>query len=126
MYEGIKDPYIRTARIYNRYSVADCSCAVNVCRMKCPKTGFTPMKIISLVVTGGALVVHIAAVAYPVWDEIDTAWRGPKGSLSISNSKKIQASGSLFDFTMVVDESKNFFPPDPSQIDKSMYILIHF
>jgi hypothetical protein len=89
--------------------------------MACPKTGFTPLKIISLVVAGAALVVHIAAVAYPVWDEIDAGWRGPGSRSPIS--LKIQASGSLLDFTVVKDETNSFFSPIPTMRDISMFIM---
>jgi hypothetical protein len=78
--------------------------------MACPKAGFTPLKIISLVVTGAALVVHITAVAYPAWDEMDVVIYGVK----------IEARGSLFDFTVVVDESRNAFSPYPDRRDTGM------
>lgn len=78
--------------------------------MKCPKTGFSPLKIASLVVGGIAVITHITAVAYPEWDGIDARWHpSPHSPMTLP----IKAYGSLWDFTIVVDKShKMFYTPD--------------
>lgn len=82
--------------------------------MKCPKTGFTPLKIASLVIGGIAIITHITAVAYPEWDGIDAKWRP---SLHSPIALPIKAYGSLWDFTLVKDSSSKFFYK-PYALDK--------
>lgn len=77
--------------------------------MRCPKTGFTPLKIASLVVGGIAIIVHITAVAYPEWDGIDAQWSPAPHAPIVP----IKAYGSLWDFTLIVDKShKMFYKPN--------------
>lgn len=78
--------------------------------MSLHRTGFSPLKIASLVIGGIAIITHITAVAYPEWDGIDAQWH-PAPGLPIS--KPIKAYGSLWDFTLVVDRShKMFYKPN--------------
>lgn len=72
--------------------------------MRCPKTGFTPLKIASLVVGGIAIITHITAVAYPEWDGIDSKWF-PAPTFPLP----VKAYGSLWDFTLIVDGTRKMF-----------------
>lgn len=85
-----------------------CVCSYLI-TMRCPKTGFTPLKIASLVFGGIAIIVHITAVAYPEWDGIDYQWHpSPLSSFALP----VKAYGSLWDFTLVKDGTrKMFFKP---------------
>lgn len=67
--------------------------------MRCPKTGFTPLKIASLVVGGITIIIHITAVAYPEWDGINIH----------TQSQRIQGYGSIWDFTVTEDSTNKFF-----------------
>ncbi|XP_062592792.1 uncharacterized protein LOC134254266 [Saccostrea cucullata] len=77
--------------------------------MNRPKTGCTPLRLTTLVVSGIAFIVHIAAVAYPVWDQINATWK-PNPMMPVG--LKIQASGSLWDFNVTIDQTLSFFPPN--------------
>ena len=87
--------------------------------MKCSSSGFTPLKIASLVVGGIAIVTHITAVAYPEWDGIDANWYPVPGNTMIF--KTIKSQGSLWDLT-VEDLSLHFFPPNKAKIDTSKFV----
>ena len=86
--------------------------------MKCSSSGFTPLKIASLVVGGIAIVTHITAVAYPEWDGIDAVWSPLYPGVS---PKPIKSQGSLWDLT-VDDHSFRFFPPIKDVIDTSKFV----
>lgn len=77
--------------------------------MSLKRTGFSSLKIASLVAGGIAVIFHITAVAYPEWDGIDTQWH-PSAHVPIT--LPVKAYGSLWDFTVVKDSTrKMFFDP---------------
>lgn len=90
--------------------------------MRCPKTGFTALKIASLVVGGMAIIIDITAVAYPVWDGIDVMW----SPLPQLKKNRVKAYGSLWDFTVVGDPThKMFYQPavQPPEVTSKLCIL---
>lgn len=93
--------------------------------MRCPKTGFTPLKIASLVVGGIAIIVHITAVAYPEWDGIDAQWHPSEHA---PFTLPVKAYGSLWEFTLVKDSTRKMFLKPSAQhlTDTGKLQVIHF
>lgn len=83
------------------------------------RTGFTPLKIASLVAGGIAIIFHITAVAYQEWDGIDAQWH-PSAHVPIT--LPVKAYGSLWDFTLVKDRTrKMFFDPSLQHLTDTVW-----